>query len=75
MRGLAHRGRVSGAVDAGASGTDDVQHDPGEAAALRNAIRSRPRYDFQGISDDGEMQAIVDRLPEYARVTACSQAA
>jgi hypothetical protein len=52
-----------------------VQHDPGEAAALRNTIRSRPRYDFQGISDDGEMQAIMDRLPEYACVTACFQAA
>ena len=56
---------------AGAPGTDAVQHDPGEAAALREAIRTRARYDFQGISDDAEMQAIMDRLPEYACVTAC----
>ena len=25
-----------------------------------------PRYDFQGISDDAEMQAIMDRLPQFA---------
>jgi 1-deoxyxylulose-5-phosphate synthase len=25
-----------------------------------------PRYDFQGISDDAELQAIMDRLPQFA---------
>jgi hypothetical protein len=24
-----------------------------------------PRYDFQRISDDAELQAIVDRLPQF----------
>ena len=25
-----------------------------------------PRHDFQGISDDAELQAIMDRLPQFA---------
>ncbi|WP_232868181.1 hypothetical protein [Pseudonocardia kujensis] len=41
-----------------------IELDPEELAALEAPYT--PRYDFQGVSDESEMQKIRDRIPGYA---------
>ena len=42
----------------------DLRLDDGELRALETPYT--PRYDFQGVSDDDELQAIMDRLPQFS---------
>jgi aryl-alcohol dehydrogenase-like predicted oxidoreductase len=44
----------------------DIELTDGELAALEGPYT--PRYDFQGISDEAELQRIRDRVPGYANV-------
>ena len=44
----------------------DIELTATEIAALEGPYT--PRYDFQGVSDEAEMQRIRDRIPGYANV-------
>jgi aryl-alcohol dehydrogenase-like predicted oxidoreductase len=48
----------------------DIALDDGELAALERPYT--PRYDFQGVSDEAELQKIRDRIPGYASQSAAA---